>query len=181
MALTSNTLGEMYALTVLAPITPGREDELREYLEGLPRPPSPLTRLPRTHFGRWVIVPGFADEDGRGSREELECQYLLFSATFDGALDSYLDELCAELAPEAERIWGCCVGCSPARGPALKAYLLHNQIPTGLFFSAYPSASVDTVKRSLEARERLIAFAVSAQQMDAAQLHREFLEEFGAA
>ncbi len=37
--------------------------------------------------------------------------YLLFTANFDGDLDSYLDELVHALAPEAQEIWGRCIGC----------------------------------------------------------------------
>ena len=94
-------------------------------------------------------------------------------------LDSYLDELSAEMGDEAEQIWGACIGAPrPARGPALKAYLLHNQIQTGLFFSAYPDATVKQVRDSLHDRDRVIAFAVRAQRMDPAELRRAFLEEF---
>jgi hypothetical protein len=179
MPLTRNTLGGMYALTVLAPIVPGCEDGLRAYLEGLRDHGSPLARLPRTHFGRWVIVPQFARDPTQRKHDELDCAYLLFTSTFDGELDSYLDELCA-LEPEAERIWSQCIGVpEPARGPGLKAYLLHNQIDTGLFFSAYPDASVGRIRQSLETRDKTIAVAVRGQGMDSASLQQEFLKEFG--
>lgn len=179
MALTSNTIGNMYALTVLAPIMPGAEDDLRAYLEGLRDAGSPLARLPRTHFGRWVIVPDFVHDPKQRRKDKLGCAYLLFTATFDGPLGSYLDELC-ELDPEAERIWGRCIGApAPARGPELKAYLLHNQINTGLFFSAYPDASVEQVRQSLDKRAKTIAVAVRGQSMDAASMQQAFLDEFG--
>ena len=42
--LTSNTEGQMYALTVLAPIVPGEVDALQQTLADLPRDPSPLSR-----------------------------------------------------------------------------------------------------------------------------------------
>ena len=83
------------------------------------------------------------------------------------------------MGDEAERIWGSCIGAPrPARGAALKRYLLHNQIDTGLFFSAYPDATVQQVKASLHDRDRTIAFAVRAQGMGARELQRTFLEEF---
>jgi hypothetical protein len=170
----------MYALTVLTPIVPGHEQALRDYLEALGRTPSPLARLPRTHFGRWVIVPAFVTDPEQPTAEELECAYLLFTATFDGPLDSYLDELCGELAPEAERIWGSCIGCPGLSGDQLKAYLLGNQVHTGLFFSAYPDATVEVVRKSLHVRDKAIAFAVGAQEMEPAELQRAFLEEFEA-
>jgi hypothetical protein len=170
----------MYALTVLTPIFPAHEQALRAYLEALGQTASPLARLPRTHFGRWVIVPGFVTDPEQPTAEELECAYLLFSATFDGPLDSYLDELCGELAPETQRIWGSCIGCPEPRGVQLKAYLLRNQVQTGLFFSAYPDATVEIVRKSLHVRDKAIAFAVRAQGMEPAELQRAFLEEFEA-
>jgi len=178
--MTSNTLGNQYALTVVTPILPGAERELRTYLEGLSPQNSPLTRLRRTHFGRWVIVEDFVADPSESDPDELGCQYLLFSATLDGDVFSYLDELCEELADEAEHIWGVCIGAPhPTRGPALKAYLLHNQIDTGLFFSAYPNATVTDVRYALEARSRAVAFALEAQGMEPAALQQAFREEFG--
>jgi hypothetical protein len=179
LKLTSNTLGGHYALTVMTPIEPGKEDSLRAYLEGIEEEGSPFTRLPRTHFGRWVIVPKFVRDPSQRHEEDLGGPWLLFSTTFDGDLDSYLDELGSQLGDEAERIWGSCIGApKPASGPALKPYLLHNQIDTGLFFSAYPEATVQKVRASLNDRERTIAFAVRAQAMSPEEKLRAFLEEF---
>lgn len=169
----------MYALTVFTPILADRLDSLRTFLDSLPRRPSPLARLSTTHFARWVIVPDFVNDPRQPQPEDLSSPYLLFSATFDGTLDPYLDDLCETLAPEAEQIWGSCIGApQPARGAALKEYLKHNQIQTGLFFSAYPTASVQTVRDALGARANTIAFAVRSQGMEPAALHEAFLEEF---
>lgn len=180
LKLTSNTLGGHYALTVMTPIAPRAEDSLRAYLEGFgDQRESPFARLPRTHFGRWVIVPEFITDPSQRHQEDLGGPWLLFSATFDGERDSYLDELGSELGDEAERIWGSCIGApDPARGPALKRYLIHNQIDTGLFFSAYPDATVQQVRASLDDRDRTLAFAVRAQAMTTAEKHLAFLEEF---
>jgi len=52
-----------------------------------------------------------------------------------------VDELCSELAAEAQEIWGRCIGCPPLSArDELIAYLLHNQIDTTFFASAYPEA-----------------------------------------
>jgi hypothetical protein len=154
----------------MTPITPGVEEALRTYLEGFEERGSPFAKLSRTHFARWVIVP-------RRREDDLGCAYLLFSATFDGDLDSYLDELGTDMGDEAELIWGACIGAPhPARGAALKPYLLHNQIDTGLFFSAYPEATVQEVRTGLRDRDRTIAFALRAQAMAPEELHRAFLE-----
>jgi hypothetical protein len=179
LKLTSNVLGGQYALTVLTPIAPGAEDSLRAYLTSFDEVGSPFARLPRTHFGRWVIVPEFKPDPSQRCKDDLGCSYLLFSSTFDGGPDSYLDELARELGGEAERIWGSCIGApKPARGAALKRYLLHNQIDTGLFFAAYPDATVQQVKSSLDDRVRTVAFAARAQAMAPDELYRAFMEEF---
>jgi hypothetical protein len=177
----SNVSGQAYALTVITPIERGREDELRAYLEsfrdsGLP---SPFSRLPRTHFGRWVIVPDYVTEHGQ-QPDKLASQQLVFTSNFDGDRDSYLDELCAELAAEAEEIWGRCAGCPrPAAGEALKRYLLHNQIDTGFFVAAYGTATVQEVQAAVAQRSRLIDFAVAAQGLAPGDLQTRFAAEFG--
>ncbi len=180
----ANQAGQAYALMVLTPIAPGAEPELRAYLEGLRDRPegSPFERLGRTHFARWVIVPDFVNDPSQPKEDHLGGPYLVFTSNLDGPLDSYLDELCTKLAPEAKEIWGRCVGCpAGAAGPELKRYLLHNQIGTGFFVSAYPTADVAKVRRCLDVRSRLIAFAQRAEDLDPRALRTAFREEFPAA
>ena len=178
----SNVSGQAYAFMAMTPIKPGEEEALAAYLHGLrERGPSPLARLERTHLARFVIVPDFHNDPSWKQRHEdhFDLPYLIFTSNFDGDLDSYLDELCEQLAPEAQEIWGRCVGCpESAQGPALAAYLKHNQIDTGLFFSAYGAATVGTVKRSLAQRERMIEFAIASQGLEPAALQQAFTKEF---
>jgi hypothetical protein len=179
----ANVAGQAYAFMAMTPVKPGEEQALADYLHGLrARGPSPLARLPRTHLARFVIVPDFhCDPSWKQRREDhLDLPYLIFTSNFDGDLDSYLDELCEQLAPEAPEIWGRCVGCpEKAQGAALKAYLEHNQIDTGIFFAAYGHATVDTVKRCLRQRDRMIDFACRSQGLEPAALQQAFLQEFG--
>lgn len=179
----SNVSGQAYAFMAMTPVKPGEEKPLAEYLRALRgRGPSPLAKLPRTHIGRFVIVPDFKnDPTWKQRREEhLDLNYLIFTSNFDGDLDSYLDELCEKLAPEAEEIWGRCVGCPEnPRGAALKKYLKHNQINTGIFYAAYGHARVGTVKQALRQRERMIDFAVRSQGLEPAELQKAFLADFG--
>jgi hypothetical protein len=183
MGSAANVSGQAYAFMAMTPVTPGEEHALAAYLRGLrARGPSPLAKLPRTHIGRFVIVEDFHNDPSWKQRREehLDLPYLIFTTNFDGDLDSYLDELCEQLAPEAGEIWGRCIGCpESAQGAELKAYLKHNQIDTGIFFAAYGHAPVPTVKRSLRERERMIAFASAAQGLEPAELQRRFIDEFG--
>ena len=185
MGAAANVSGQAYAFMAMTPVKPGEEDALASYLRGLRgRGPSPLAKLPRTHLGRFVIVRDFHNDPSWKQRREehLDLPYLIFTSNFDGDLDSYLDELCEQLAPEAKEIWGRCIGCpESARGGVVKAYLEHNQINSGVFFAAYGQATVGTVKQSLRQRERMIEFACAAQGLAPEELQRRFLDEFGGA
>src|SRR4051812_5467756 len=178
LPLTSNTLGQAYALTVLTPIRPGARDDLCALLAGFERNESPFADLERTHFARWVVVDDFINDRSQRTEDHLACPYLLFTATLDGEVDSYLSVLCTK--DWAARVWGACIGApDPPTGPALKSYLRHNQIDTGLFFSAYPDARVERVHRCLDLRQKVIEFAADGQAMDRETLKREFLERLG--
>jgi hypothetical protein len=178
--VTSNTLGQAYALTVLTPIRREAAEDLRALLASFDRDGSPFAALGRTHFARWVVVEDLVNDASQSTEDHLAGPYLLFTATLDGELDSYLNVLCRR--DWAAKVWGACIGApDPARGPALKAYLRHNQIDTGLFFSAYPEARVEEVLRCLALRQKLIDFAADGQAMDDATLQTEFLARFGAS
>jgi hypothetical protein len=178
-----NVAGRAYSLMVWTPIVPGREDELRALLEGLDGTRSPLARVPRTHIARWLIVPATMPvPPGTDLRDPLGGAFLLFTSTFDGDVDSYLHELCALMPREAAAIWGHCVGCPrPPEGAALKAYLHRNQVDCGFVFAAYGGASAQRIRTALDKRDRLIAFAVRAQDMEPAARRSAFLAQFGAS
>ena len=183
MGSAANVSGQAYAFMAMTPVTPGEQHALAAYLRGLrARGPSPLAKLPRTHLGRFVIVEDFHNDPSWKQRREehLELPYLVFTSNFDGDLDSYLDELCTALAPEAGEIWGRCIGCpESASGAALKQYLEHNQIHTGIFFAAYGAAPIGKVKQSLASREEMIEFARTSQGLEPAALQQAFLARFG--
>jgi hypothetical protein len=176
-----NRNGQAYGFQAMTPITPGEEHALRAYLEGMHAKGSPLAKLPRVHMGRFVIIKDFHNDPSWGQKEEhLDLEYLVFTTNHDGDLDSFLDDLCEKLAPEAPEIWGHCVGCpESASGDALKTYLKHNQIDCGFFYAAYGEATVPKVKSALAQRDKVIDFATRTQGMEPAELQRAFLAEFG--
>ena len=94
-----NIAGQTYALMIWTPIAPGREDELRDHLEGLDKDDSPLAKVPRTHMARWIIVADMPVAPGTDLADPLGTQFLLFTSNFDGDADSYLREL-VELIPQ---------------------------------------------------------------------------------
>jgi hypothetical protein len=176
----TNVAGHTYALMVLTPIRPGLDGELRAYIEALGSDEL-FARLPRTHMARLMIVPDMPVPPGLGVQDPLDGPYLMFTANFDGDLDSYLDELAARLVPEAREIWGRCIGCpEPAEGAALKAYLGRNQLQSGVVFAAYGQASVAQIRAAVDKRARLQDFVVRAQALDPAARRAAFLKEFGS-
>lgn len=179
MPLTSNQAGQMYALTVMTPVVPSRARTVLKTIDDLPRRPSPFARLGAAHFARWVFIPDFVGDPSQPKPEHLPAPYLLFSATFDGDRDAFLDDLTTRLAVEVDAIYGCCIGApDPPRGELLQAYLRHNQVQTGLFFAAYPEATVQMVTDALTVREKVTRFAIRAQGMSPEDLRDNFLREF---
>jgi hypothetical protein len=169
----SNRSGQAYAFMAMTPVMDGHERDLRAYLEAFDQHTSPFAALPQTHFGRWVIIRDWVNSRAQPEHDHLGCPYLIFTSNLHGSIDEYLDALCS--LPQAEAIWSHCIGCpTPAKGQALKAYLLHNQLDTGFFVAAYPNASVAQVQSSLALREQLSAFATSSQGMDPQTLKDKF-------
>jgi hypothetical protein len=156
----ADACGQARAITVLTPVA--RESELQSALAALPvGPQSPLARLPRTHFARWVMVPGPG---------------LLFSATYDRGDGAYLDEVQARLPDEADSVWCHCDGY-PGMGADFVDYLDRHRVQTDLFVAAYPDASLEDVQRALTLRRRLSRFVVRAQGMSPEALRAAFAKE----
>ncbi len=175
-----NRVGSAYALTVITAVLPGRADELEDYLSNLALgPESPLARLEMLHLSRIQIFRELVHQGPAQKHTDiLQNAHLVFTSTFDGELDPYLDAL-ASRVPEADEWWGRCAGY-PGRGDAdaFRAYIRRHQINTGLFASAMPRATVADVREALALRERMIDFAVSAQGLDAATLQERFRASF---
>jgi hypothetical protein len=156
------------ALTVIAPVSRGRESQLRSVLERLPRDQaSPLSRLPGTHFARFVIVPGSGDSER-----------LVFSANHDSLPGSYLEEIRVRMPGEADAIWGNCDGYPGAgESASFVRYMERHRIRTGLLVAAYADATLREVREALDLRRRLIDFAPRAQEMSADELQAAFRRE----
>lgn len=173
-----NVHGQVYALTVLAPVLPGHEPALRAEVAGLPRgADSPFGRIEGTHFARLVVVPWLEAPNGAPASDEV---FLLFSADFDGTLDHYLEALRTVLAAESNSLWSHCAGFPGTGGPgAFRQWLLHHQVQTGFSVISYSRATVGEVRESLRLRERLSRFAVRSQGLEPAELKRAWLRTFG--
>jgi hypothetical protein len=183
MAESRNRVGGAYALTTFAPIIPGHEEELRAHIEGLPTgAESPLARIDALHLSRIQIFDHLVHQSERHKLDHLELNYLVFTSSFDGDLDAYLDAICDRIPADADGWWSHCVGYpGTADRAAFGAWIKTHQRHTNLFASAYPTGTVAKVRDSLELRERIVDFAADAQGLDAAALKERFLSTFTKA
>jgi hypothetical protein len=176
-----NRKGVAYSLTVFARIRAGREEELRAHIESLPLgPASPLARLDTLHFSRLQIFSDVVHQ-GRAQRrrDRLERSHLVFTSSFDGELDPYLDAICDRLGPDADAWWNHCEGYpGTADSASFKRWIRDHQNNSALFAVAVPSATVKDVLESVSLRDRLVEFAASAQGLGDAELQRRFVETF---
>ena len=89
-----NRTGGVYALTTFASILPGHADEVQAYLDAMPLgPDSPLARLEQLHLSRIHIFHELVDQDGGHKVDKLDAPQLVFTSSFDGDLDVYLDAI----------------------------------------------------------------------------------------
>ena len=138
----SKTVGQVTELTVIAPLNPGAAPQLRQVLNALQiSADSPIKQISTIHFARWVIF----DDDQR----------LLFTSNFDGSWESYLRDFSQKTPEGMDHIFGHCKGY-PAGGcrdfEAFQAYVRKYQVPTDLFYAAYPDASVKAVLEALRVK-----------------------------
>ncbi|MEO7421090.1 MAG: hypothetical protein ABIU87_01690 [Ornithinibacter sp.] len=176
----ANRTGTAYALTTFARIRAGHEDELEDHLAAMPRgAASPLARIGSLHLSRLQIFRELVFQGpNQRHRDSLRHAHLVFTATFNGDLGVFLEEL-RTAVPECDDWWGACVGF-PGRddGAAFAAYVRSLQVDTGLFQTPIPTTTVAEVREAAALREKVLDFAVATQGVDAAELHARFTETF---
>src|SRR5712671_4352254 len=143
-------------LTVLAAIRPGEEEPMRSVLRpigddikgkrveaGAVRPGIELRHSRRIHFARFAIL----DDPDRGR----DRKRLLYSANYDGELDSHLAELIA-ITPDMDSIWGRVEGYTDAG--AFAAFIrAHTQEPEA-FYIAFRDETVERLHDAIAFRQR---------------------------
>ena len=165
-----NRVGAACSLTVIAPIVAGREQEARDALEALPA--DFLAQLDGLHFSRIHVVSDLVFQGPQQRhRDHLRASQLVFTSTFDGELEPYLEVL----RPVADTWWQFCVGYP---GEDFARWVRDHQLDSALFASAHPEATVPGVLESLALRDRIIDFAIEARALEPAELQRRFREEF---
>jgi hypothetical protein len=101
-----------------------------------------LGGIPTIHFARWVIL-----DDRR----------LLFFSNYDGSWVNYLGDFIDKAAPGLTAVWSNTVGCPKAERlvsagakdeQRFKAWTRNHQIPTDVWYSAYPDLTVDNINNN---------------------------------
>jgi hypothetical protein len=107
-----------------------------------------LTRVQTIHFARWVLL----DDDRR----------LFFASNYDGSLESYMDDFINKVAWGINVVFGNGVGFprvswllgGGARSEGkYKRYLRRHQMPTQVWYKAYPGLSVADLNRDTLIRQ----------------------------
>ena len=111
-----------------------------------------LAGVTSIHFARWVPL-----DDG---------ERLIFASSYDGSLESYMDDFISRLAWGINLVFSNGVGFPKARWLVLggardeiryKHYLRRHQVPTPVFYSAYPELTapvLDRIRRRPQRHQR---------------------------
>jgi hypothetical protein len=141
----STTVGKVTELTLINPVKRGHAPALRQVLSDID--PMNIRPLETIHFARWVLF----DDDTR----------LLFTSNFDGVLVDYLQDFVRVMPDGMDGIWMHCEEY-PQRGcrdfEAFNAWVERFQLPTTLWYAAYPSGSVKDVIKALDVHAKVLRF-----------------------
>jgi hypothetical protein len=131
-------------LTVITVVNEGQDDRVRAVMSAIDSyakrlaPPGSLIGISTIHFVRWLLI-----DDGRR---------LMMLSDYDGSWESYIDEFGEMILSGLDAIWETSRGYPPdgARDlPALKRFLRSHQVPSEVFYSAYPEETVLNILNDL--------------------------------
>ncbi|MCA9221150.1 MAG: hypothetical protein KDA71_12540 [Planctomycetales bacterium] len=136
-----------------------------------------LKRLSFIHFARWVIIGrnSFPRLDRSQPMEDLKYDYLLFCSNFNGTWDQYIDAFSHAIPIGMDRAFGSSVkypGSIPTT--PFKHYIRANQLDTNYYYSAYPHATTNDVKRALDLAAKFQDFAARARTMTPTEFQEEY-------
>jgi hypothetical protein len=109
-----------------------------------------LARVSTIHFARWVFVDGY--------------RRLLFASSYDGSLDSYMDDFINKVAYGLNLVFSNGIGYPATRflildgaedEEAFKSYIRRHQLPTQVWYKAYPGLTTADLARNAKIREGL--------------------------
>jgi hypothetical protein len=169
-----NAYGKAYGLTSLFPIVAGREDDLEAHLSSLDPLASPFGRLPQAHFTRLLVIRDLVYQGPPQILESLDKSYLIFTASFDGELDRYLQDV-ARLGGEAAEVFSHVEGFPGVADPgAFARWAAAHKRDNGYVLTPWPFATVQDVKEGLRVQNGFGELVEGARQMDDADLQAAF-------
>jgi hypothetical protein len=148
-------------LTLITVVREGQADRVRAVMAAINSyarrlaPPGSLIGISTIHFVRWLVI-----DDGRR---------LMMISDYDGSWESYIDEFAELILSGLDAIWETSYGYPPdgARDlPAFKRFLRSHQVPSEVFYSAYPE---ETVLNIVNDRALANACATMAEHIGALQ------------
>ena len=134
-------------LTLVSVVDPAQVNRVRAVMAAIDAfakrlsPPGSLIGISTIHFVRWMLI-----DNGRR---------LMMVSDYDGSWESYIDEFAEMILSGLDAIWETSLGYPPdgARDlPAFKRFLRNHQVPSEIFFSAYPDATVLNLRSDTAAR-----------------------------
>ena len=108
-----------------------------------------LGGIPSIHFARWVLIPG---------------RRVLFFSNFDNSWESYLGDFIDQASAGLTAVWSNTVGyprtnwllrAGSRDASRFLAWARHHQIPSQVWYSAYPGISIANVNANTEIRRGL--------------------------
>jgi hypothetical protein len=124
-------------LTLVTVVRPGHIRRVRAVTAAIDSyskrlaPPGSLIGISTIHFVKWLVI-----DDGRR---------LMMVSDYDGSWESYIDEFAEMILSGLDALWETSYDYPPdgARDlPAFKRFLRSHQVPSEVFFSAYPDQTV---------------------------------------
>jgi len=178
----ANRSGKQISITTISPMKPWKTTFLKGvvFIRGLgigKENTQNLLELSFIHFARWAIVgrKKFPHLGASQPEEDLAYDYLLFCSNFNGTWEEYIDAFSAILPGGMDRIWKWSINY-PGSQPItpFKKYIQFNQIDSEHYYTAYPGAATNDVKRALQLREALQKFAAENRSLS----HEAFAESY---
>ena len=170
-----NAYGNGYGLTALLPIVAGREDDLEAHLATLDPLASPFGRVPQAHFTRLLVIRDLVYQGPPQIPESLDSSYLIFTSSFDGKLDRYLQDLARLVGDDAAEVFAHTVGFPGlADAGAFAAWMTKHKRDNGYVLTPWPFASVQDVKEGLRVQKGFGELVEGARDMDDAELQAAF-------
>jgi len=151
---------------VVAPITAGREDELRKLLTSMNRRPGvvdpqnplvPFGQLSRVHFSRFCVLDDATlDDVTRYGVPRVDYPVsLAFIADFDGPADEFLGDLIRRAGSGLGRIFAHCVGFTPD-GDLLRWMKSHEVRPDASYVN-WRGRTVQQIREEAALRNALVS------------------------